>query len=80
MKPQLLLRCQQRSTQIFHREQRVQIPLPLLRHVQHKADTTVETDISRMESSRACVLVPNLSKMSLIRHFLVFTRKFSEIT
>ena len=38
--------CQQRSTQIFHREQRVQIPLPQLRHVQHKADTTVETDIS----------------------------------
>ena len=38
--------CQQRSTQIFHREQRVQIPLPHLRHVQHKADTTVETDIS----------------------------------
>ena len=24
-------------------QQRVQIPLPLLRHVQHKADTTVDT-------------------------------------
>ena len=43
MKPQLLVWCQQRSAQVFHREQRVQIPLPLLRHVQHKADTTVET-------------------------------------
>ena len=29
--------------QIFHREQRVQFPLQLLQHVQHKADTTVET-------------------------------------
>ena len=27
----------------YQREQRVQIPLPLFRHVQHKADTTVET-------------------------------------
>ena len=65
--------CQQRSTQIFHREQRVQIPLPHLRHVQHKADTTVETDISRTESSCACVLVPNLSKMSFFNiNFLSF--------
>ena len=39
----LNLWCQQRSAQVFHREQRLQIPLPLLRHVQHKAGTTVET-------------------------------------
>ena len=36
MKPQLLLWCQQRSAQVFHREQRVQIPLPLVRHVHTK--------------------------------------------
>ena len=39
----LNLWCQQRSAQVFHREQRVQNPLPLLRHVQHKPYTTVET-------------------------------------
>ena len=31
-------------------KKRVQIPLSLFRHVQHKANTTVETDISWTES------------------------------